>query len=74
MDRKWCHSFGRLYYWNHQTDDMFSVFSTVTSVRLSVDGKYLATACNCKAYIYDTETGAETWFDLSAFLPIDLWL
>lgn len=41
---------------------MFSVFSVVCCVRFSADGKYLATGCNQTAQIYDTKTGAKTWF------------
>jgi len=43
---------------------VFSAFSIVTSVRFSADGKYLATGCYDTAQIYDTETGAKTWFGL----------
>ena len=40
------------------------MFSAVWCVRFSADGKYLATACKQKAQIYDTKTGARTWFGL----------
>jgi glucose repression regulatory protein TUP1 len=36
--------------------------SVVCCVRFSSDGKYLATGCNRTAQIYDTKTGAKTWF------------
>ena len=47
---------------NHRTDVAFSVSSVVCCVRFSADGKYLATGCNQTAQIYDTKTGAKTWF------------
>lgn len=47
----------------------FSVPSVVCCVRFSADGKYLATGCNQTAQIYDTKTGAKTWF---GFLTISL--
>jgi len=36
--------------------------SVVCCVRFSADGKYLATGCNQTAQIYDTKTGAKTWY------------
>jgi glucose repression regulatory protein TUP1 len=36
--------------------------SVVCCVRFSADGKYLATGCNRTAQIYDTKTGAKTWW------------
>ena len=34
----------------------------VCCVRFSADGKFLATGCNRTAQIYDTKTGAKTWY------------
>jgi WD40 repeat protein len=40
----------------------YAVDRVVCCVRFSSDGKYLATGCNKTAQIYDTKTGAKTWF------------
>ena len=37
-------------------------WSVVCCVRFSADGKFLATGCNRTAQIYDTKTGAKTWY------------
>ena len=40
----------------------FPAISWVTGVRFSADGKYLATASEREARIYDAETGVQIWF------------
>ena len=42
--------------------NFFPSYSVVCCVRFSADGKFLATGCNRTAQIYDTKTGAKTWF------------
>ena len=37
-------------------------------MRFSADGKFLATGCNRTAQIYDTKTGAKTWYELSFYI------
>ena len=45
-------------------------------VRFSADGKFLATGCNRSAQIYDTKTGAKTWYDkliLLVYTRLNSW-